>query len=311
MPEPNDPPAEKRATPADPLAMPDNEQRDRLMVRGGVFVTSSRLVMFVISAGSAMVLARLLTPKQFGIFAMGTVLFELLSKARNLGTTEAVVHNPDFDKPTLNALFWTVFRINTAFLILTLAAAPAVAWLFEEPVLIPITFAIAGAAYGGMTLTSPGPIKWVYYTPERFQQAARRILNEIEHAFEARRAAVVRIGNLFLVCRSVFHEQPYLLVMMRLRLLHQQAKVVAVHRQHEVEFLEVALVHPARLDSRKPDTAPFSRCLRAPVGRLTDMVGMRARGIDDDPVSQIRLLEQVAKHALRRRRTADVAHTDK
>lgn len=31
--------------------------------------------------------------------------------------------------------------------------------------------AIAGSAYGGMTLTSPGPIKWVYYTPERFQQA--------------------------------------------------------------------------------------------------------------------------------------------
>jgi thiol:disulfide interchange protein DsbD len=30
---------------------------------------------------------------------------------------------------------------------------------------------LAGSAYGGMQLTDPGPIKWIYYTPERFEQA--------------------------------------------------------------------------------------------------------------------------------------------
>ncbi len=30
---------------------------------------------------------------------------------------------------------------------------------------------LAGSAYGGMQLTDPGPIKWVYYTPERFEKA--------------------------------------------------------------------------------------------------------------------------------------------
>ena len=30
---------------------------------------------------------------------------------------------------------------------------------------------IASSVYGGMTLTSKGPIDWVYYTPDRFQQA--------------------------------------------------------------------------------------------------------------------------------------------
>jgi thiol:disulfide interchange protein DsbD len=30
---------------------------------------------------------------------------------------------------------------------------------------------LAGSAYGGMQLTDPGPIEWVHYTPERFEEA--------------------------------------------------------------------------------------------------------------------------------------------
>ena len=34
--------------------------------------------------------------------------------------------------------------------------------------------AIGGSVYAGAALTSHGPINWVYYTPERFEQALQR-----------------------------------------------------------------------------------------------------------------------------------------
>lgn len=137
--EPTNPPSGAR----DPLAMPSDIERDQLAVRGGVILTASRMGMFLAATGSAMVLARLLTPAQFGIFAMGGILFELLAKLRNLGLTEAIIQRNQLDEPTICAVFWAICKINLFMLAASIVAAPLMAMLFDQPVLTSIIIAVA------------------------------------------------------------------------------------------------------------------------------------------------------------------------
>ncbi|MEM9109240.1 MAG: lipopolysaccharide biosynthesis protein [Planctomycetota bacterium] len=132
----------------DPSALPTSRERDKRAVRGGVLTTMSKMVLFVVSIGSAMVVARLLTPSEFGLFAMSAVLFGLLMKLRNLGWIEAVVQAQDLDEPTLSALFWRNAKFNILILLLSLIAAPFMAWLFGEPDLVLVVVAVACISFG-------------------------------------------------------------------------------------------------------------------------------------------------------------------
>ncbi|MEM9346226.1 MAG: lipopolysaccharide biosynthesis protein [Planctomycetota bacterium] len=132
----------------DPSVLPTSKERDKLAVRGGVLTTMSKMVLFVVSIGSAMVVARLLTPSEFGLFAMSAVLFGLLMKLRNLGWIEAVVQAQALDEPTLSALFWRNAKFNVLILLLSLMAAPFMAWLFGEPDLLLVVAAIACISFG-------------------------------------------------------------------------------------------------------------------------------------------------------------------
>jgi hypothetical protein len=65
-----------------------------------------------------------------------------------------------------------------------------------------------------------------------------------------------------------------------------------------------------RTDIRKRDAAPHGRLLRAPVGWLTDVIGVRARRIDLEQCVESGLRNMMTKHAFRGRRPADIAHAD-
>ena len=91
---------------------------------------------------SAMILARLLSPEEFGLVAMATVFSPLLRLFREGGLSTATVQQHQITQAQVSNLFWINTALGAAVALLCAALAPAVAWYFRDPRLISITFVL-------------------------------------------------------------------------------------------------------------------------------------------------------------------------
>ncbi len=115
--------------------------RDR-SIRGGTAIGISQGAQFVLGLASTAILARLLTPDDFGIVAMAGTLTGLLVLFLDLGLTTATVQRADLSGSQVSALFWINAATGVALGGLTIATAPAVAWFYGRPELVPVTMAL-------------------------------------------------------------------------------------------------------------------------------------------------------------------------
>ena len=111
---------------------------ERRSVHSSVLMVASNATQLFVTTGSMMVLARLLTPKDFGLFAMVSVLTGLIGMLNNFGLPLAVVHQSRIDHRQISWLFWYNAKRNSYIVLLTIAAAPGLVWFFDEPGLLAI-----------------------------------------------------------------------------------------------------------------------------------------------------------------------------
>jgi PST family polysaccharide transporter len=90
-----------------------------------------------------MTLARLLTPTDFGLFAMVGWLMAFVSSFRDFGLSLAVVQKDKLSDAQLTGLFWINLKLNLLLFGFMALMAPVLAWFYSEPRLIPITLAAA------------------------------------------------------------------------------------------------------------------------------------------------------------------------
>lgn len=122
-------------------------------VRGGIVTIAAQACKFILSIGSTMVLARLLTPKDFGLIAMVTAVTNFMLTFKNMGLSMATVQREEIDHSQISTLFWINVVISIAIMLLTAAFAPAIAWFYGKPQLIWVTLALAGTfIFGGLTI---------------------------------------------------------------------------------------------------------------------------------------------------------------
>jgi O-antigen/teichoic acid export membrane protein len=112
-------------------------------VRGGLLTVSSQGAQFLIQTVATVVLARLLTPTDFGLVAMVTSVTGLASAFVDLGLTEATIQSDDLNQAQVSALFWINVAIGVTLTLLTVALGPVLAWIFREPRLVHIAFLIS------------------------------------------------------------------------------------------------------------------------------------------------------------------------
>jgi O-antigen/teichoic acid export membrane protein len=127
----------------------------RSAVRGAGMAIAGQASNFVVQIGSVMVLARLLTPADFGVVTMVTT-FSLLFRSFGLnGFTELIMQREDLTHSLASNLFWIELGLST---ILTLAFAgsgPLLALFYHDS-------AVAGVA-AGMSLTiGIGCLGWIH-----------------------------------------------------------------------------------------------------------------------------------------------------
>lgn len=113
-------------------------------VRGGIFTLGAQGCSFVLNVGSTAILARLLTPSDFGLVAMVTALTGLLAMFKDAGLSMATVQKDTVTHEQVSTLFWVNVALSLLLMLLIAALSPFVAGFYHEPRLQPITLAIAG-----------------------------------------------------------------------------------------------------------------------------------------------------------------------
>jgi O-antigen/teichoic acid export membrane protein len=115
---------------------------------------------FVLSLGSIMVLARLLTPKDFGLFAMATTVMGFLRVFKDAGLSTATVQREDITNAQVSNLFWINVAMSAAITLILAAGAPIVAWFYREPRLVPITLILSSTfLLSGLTVQHTALLK--------------------------------------------------------------------------------------------------------------------------------------------------------
>ena len=112
-------------------------------MRGGAVTLASQGVKFVMSMVATVVLARLLTPQDYGLIGMVAIVINFVSMFQYLGLSTATIRWAELDHQQVSTLFWLNMALSTAIMLVTLASAPLVAWFYGEPRLIWITVGYA------------------------------------------------------------------------------------------------------------------------------------------------------------------------
>lgn len=112
-------------------------------VRGGAVMVTAQGLKLVIMTASTLVLARLLTPHDYGLVGMVVVVTGFIALFKNLGLSTAMVQKDELTHEQTSTLFWVNLLASLAITLITIALAPAVAWFYGEPQLTKITAAFA------------------------------------------------------------------------------------------------------------------------------------------------------------------------
>lgn len=122
-------------------------------IRGGMVTMVAQGIKLCFSIGSTVILARLLTPQDYGLIAMVTVVTGFVAMFKDMGLSMATVQKANINHGQISTLFWVNVAISFVLMILTAAIAPAIALFYHEPRLTSVTLALAGAfIFGGLTI---------------------------------------------------------------------------------------------------------------------------------------------------------------
>ena len=92
-----------------------------------------------------MVLARLLTPADFGLIAMVVAVTGFAALFKDAGLSMATVQREHITHEQVSTLFWVNVALSIIVMLVVAALAPAIAWFYGKPELTWITLALASA----------------------------------------------------------------------------------------------------------------------------------------------------------------------
>ncbi len=112
-------------------------------VRGGAITMVAQIVKFSLNLLSTTVLARLLTPQDYGLVGMVTAVTGLVLLFKDLGLSMATVQKENINHQQVSNLFWINVVLGVLTALITVAIAPAIVAFYHEPRLIWISLALA------------------------------------------------------------------------------------------------------------------------------------------------------------------------
>jgi O-antigen/teichoic acid export membrane protein len=120
------------STASNPASPPSTQELGGRLRRGAVISTVTFVIVQAVSFGQTMVLARLLGPTTVGVFAAGTVLTVFLMSLSEGDLRQALIQREHDLEDAANTVFWTTIAGGLLMSLVSLAAAPVVAIVFES-----------------------------------------------------------------------------------------------------------------------------------------------------------------------------------
>jgi PST family polysaccharide transporter len=120
--------------------MKDLKQRT---MRGGLARLVTQIATLLLRTGTLMVMARLLTPADFGLVGMVTAMIGVFNVFRDFGLSAAAVQRKSITPEQSSTLFWINLLVGGALGLTVMAMGPLVARFYHQPELVGITAVLA------------------------------------------------------------------------------------------------------------------------------------------------------------------------
>ncbi len=104
-------------------------------------VVTMRIAFSAVTFLTFIAYARLLDARQFGLMAMASTAITLLALTRDLGWAQSAIQRAEFTTEMRDQLFWMNAIATVLSMLVLFAAAPAIAWFYSEPTLVPVVLA--------------------------------------------------------------------------------------------------------------------------------------------------------------------------
>ena len=132
----------------------------RRSVRGGMVNLVSQGTQFLIQSVATVVLARLLTPADFGLVAMVATITGLGQAFADLGLSEATIQRKEITNDQVSTLFWINLAIGVGLMLVTMGLAPFLAWFYRDARLVGITLMLSLTfLFGGLRVQADAVLK--------------------------------------------------------------------------------------------------------------------------------------------------------
>lgn len=115
----------------------------RKSVRGGMTTMAAQGIQFALNIVGTMILARLLTPKDYGLVGMVTVVVNFAAMFKDAGLSMATIQKDKISPEQISTLFWINVIISAFLGFCVLICSPLVAWFYSKPELTAVTAALS------------------------------------------------------------------------------------------------------------------------------------------------------------------------
>jgi PST family polysaccharide transporter len=116
---------------------------DHFAIKGIKWLSFSQFANQGITLATTALMARLLSPSDFGVMGMATVIIGFIEICINLGTSAAIIQKQDQTEIFISSIFWLNILVGNFIFVLLFAAAPLAGYFYREPLVVPIVKVLA------------------------------------------------------------------------------------------------------------------------------------------------------------------------
>ncbi len=129
-------------------------------VRGGAITLLAQGSKFILQLSSTIILARLLTPNDYGLIGMATPIIGFVQLFKDLGLSTATIQRDEINHQQVSTLFWINLVVSILISLVFAALAPVVAWFYHEPRLLQMVLVLSSIfVFGGLSVQHQALLK--------------------------------------------------------------------------------------------------------------------------------------------------------
>ncbi len=121
-----------------PLEIINMDSLKQKVVRGSLWALLERFGNLFVGFGVTLILARLLTPSDYGVVALLTIFIAISGSLVDAGFGDALVQKKNASELDFNSVFYLSLSLASIFYLILFFSAPVIARFYAQPILVPI-----------------------------------------------------------------------------------------------------------------------------------------------------------------------------